>query len=121
MRNKFVALIFISLCVIMLASCMLLYRESEPVPEPRYDVVGNWRRTAGEFNSTITYYLKADGTYSYSNNQNGGLDSGEYLVDWDNHIIQTNHKMNHSLDQSLSFRFDGPNTLYIDGFAYNRL
>ena len=121
MRNKFVALIFISLCGIMLSSCMLLFREPEPVPEPRYDIVGNWRRTAGEFNSTITYYLKADGTYSYSNNQNGGLDSGEYLVDWNNHIIQTNHKMNHSLDQSLSFRFDGPNTLYIDGFAYNRL
>ena len=116
--RKTVALVILSVCVLaLLSSCMLL----GGAQEPRYEIVGNWRRTAGQFDSTITYYLKADGTYSYSNNQNGGLDSGEYTVDWTNHIIQTNHKMNHSLDQSLSFMFEGPNTLYIDGFAYNRL
>ncbi|MBQ4281599.1 MAG: hypothetical protein II753_05830 [Spirochaetales bacterium] len=120
MRNKIVAFAFILVCALVLSSCMLLM-SPQPAPEPRYEIVGNWRRTAGEFDSTITYYLKADGTYSYSNNQNGRLDSGEYTVDWANHIIQTNHKMNHSLDESLSFRFDGPNVLYIDDFAYKRL
>ena len=119
MKNKAIALIILGICVVALSSCMLFFGQQQE--EPRYEIAGNWRRTAGEFNSTITYYLKADGTYSYSNNQNGRLDSGEYTVDWANHIIQTNHKMNHSLDESLSFRFDGPNVLYIDDFAYKRL
>ena len=79
MKNtgKTVAVVALALCVVtLISSCILLK------PELRYEIAGNWRRTAGEFNSTITYYLKADGTYSYSNNQNGDLDSGEYIVDW---------------------------------------
>lgn len=119
MKNiRFVAFAVLALCVITLSSCMLLF--SNDAPEPRYEIVGNWRRTAGEWNSTITYYLKADGTYSYSNNQNGDLDSGEYTVDWSNHTINTNHKMNHSLDKSLSFSLKGPDTLVVDSYEYYR-
>ncbi len=118
-KTKVLAFIVLAICIITLSSCMLLM--SQPEPEPRYEVVGNWRRTAGEWGATITYYLKADGTYSYSNNQNGDLDSGEYTVDWANHIISTNHQMNHSLDKKLPFSFSGSNTLTIDGYTYSRV
>ena len=120
MRNKIVAFAFILVCALVLSSCMLLM-SPQPAPEPRYEIVGNWRRTAGEFDSTITYYLKADGTYSYSNNQNGDLDSGSYTVDWAAHIISTIHQMNHSLDKNLPFSFNGPDKLVIDGFEYSRI
>ncbi len=116
-----IALIVLAICIATLSSCMLFMQRPEPVQEPRYEVVGNWRRTAGEWGATVTYYMKADGTYSYSNNQNGDLDSGEYTVDWLSHTINTNHKMNHSLDKSLSFSFRGPNTLVIDGYEYSRM
>ena len=120
MKNiRFVAFAVLALCVITLSSCMLLF--SNDAPEPRYEIVGNWRRTAGEWNSTITYYLKADGTYSYSNNQNGDLDSGSYTVDWTSHIISTIHQMNHSLDKNLPFRFNGPDKLAIGDFEYSRI
>ncbi len=130
MKNsrKTVALVILTVCIAaLLSSCMLLASTPVPAPAPapapetRYEVVGNWRRTAGQFNSTITYYMKADGTYSYSNNQNGDLDSGEYTVDWSSHTIRTNHQMNHSLDKSISFRFSGPDTLYLDDYAYTRI
>ena len=120
MKNiRFVAFAVLALCVITLSSCMLLF--SNDAPEPRYEIVGNWRRTAGEWNSTITYYLKADGTYSYSNNQNGDLDSGTYTVNWDKHIIYTNHEMNHSLDKKLSFSFKRHDLIVIDGYEYTRI
>lgn len=117
MKNKIFSLVVLALSIITLSSCMLFFSQNE---EPRYEIAGNWRRTAGEWNATITYYLKADGTYSYSNNQNGDLDSGEYTVDWTNHTINTNHKTNHSLDKSLSFSFRGPDTLVIDFYEYSR-
>jgi len=120
MSRKTIALIVFALfAVVILASCTLTLGGSKT--EERYEVVGTWRRTAGEFDSTITYYLKADGTYSYSNNQNGDLDSGEYTVDWVNNVIKTNHKMNHSLDQSLPFRFTSENDLFIGDFLYKRI
>jgi len=116
-NSKVIGFIILAVCIAVLSSCMLFGSK----PEPRYEVAGTWRRTAGEFNSTITYYLKADGTYSYSNNQNGNLDSGDYTVDWENHTINTIHKMNHSLDQNLAFSFSGSNVLIIDGFEYSRI
>lgn len=36
-------------------------------------------------------------------------------------IIHTIHKMNHSLDEDLSFRFQGPEILEIDDYAYMRM
>jgi len=119
MKNKAIALIILGICVVALSSCMLFFGQQQE--EPRYEIAGNWRRTAGEFNSTITYYLKADGTYSYSNNQNGDLDSGEYIVDWTEHAIYTIHQMNHSLDKRLPFSFKGPDTLVIDSYEYSRI
>ena len=119
MKNKAIALIILGICVVVLSSCMLFFGQQQE--EPRYEIAGNWRRTAGEFNSTITYYLKADGTYSYSNNQNGDLDYGEYIVDWTEHAIYTIHQMNHSLDKSLFFSFNGPDTLVIDSYEYSRI
>ena len=118
MKNtgKTVAFVALALCVVMLISSCILLK-----PELRYEIAGNWRRTAGEFNSTITYYLKADGTYSYSNNQNGDLDSGEYIVDWNGFTITTIHKMNHSLDRVYAFSFENPDTLVIDGQRYFRV
>ena len=119
MKTKAIALIVLGICVVALSSCMLFFGQQQE--EPRYEVAGTWRRTAGEFNSTITYYLKADGTYSYSNNQNGDLDSGSYTVDWTSHIISTIHQMNHSLDKNLPFRFNGPDKLVIGDFEYSRI
>ena len=116
--GKIAAFVVLAVCILALSSCMLFF-DSEP--ETRYEIVGNWRRTAGEWNSTITYYLKADGTYSYSNNQNGDLDSGEYIVDWSTHTITTIHKMNHSLDKQMTFFFDDYSTLILDGYEYTRL
>ncbi len=118
-KNKIFALVILALSIVTLSSCILLFATDSD--EPRYEVVGNWRRTAGEWNSTITYYLKADGTYSYSNNQNGDLDSGEYIVDWTEHAIYTIHQMNHSLDKRLPFAFKGPDTLVIDSYEYSRI
>ena len=117
-KNKIFALAILALCIVTLSSCILLFAQES---EPRYEIVGNWRRTAGEWGATITYYLKADGTFSYSNNQNGDLDSGEYIVDWTNQTINTVHKMNHSLDKSLFFSFKGPDTLVIDSYEYSRI
>ena len=119
MKNtgKTVSFVALALCVVtLLSSCMLFFYQ-----EPRYEIVGTWRRTAGQFNSTITYYLKADGTYSYSNNQNGDLDSGEYIIDWNGGTMTTIHQMNHSLDRVYPFSFDGPDTLFIDGQVYFRV
>ncbi len=118
-KNKIAALVVLALCFVMLSSCMLFFVQDDS--EPRYQIVGNWRRTAGEWGATITYYLKADGTYSYSNNQNGDLDSGEYIVDWTEHAIYTIHQMNHSLDKRLPFAFKGPDTLVIDSYEYSRI
>lgn len=118
-KNMIAALVVLALCFVMLSSCMLFFVQDDS--EPRYQIVGNWRRTAGEWGATITYYLKADGTFSYSNNQNGDLDSGEYIVDWTNHTINTIHKMNQSLDKSLFFSFNGPDTLVIDSYEYSRI
>ena len=112
--GKAVALMLAAACVLTLASCMLFGSS-----EPRYEIVGNWRRTIG--NTTITFYMKDDGTYNYSNNYNGKLDAGEYTVDWRKHVIHTIHKMNHSLDEDLSFRFQGPEILEIDDYAYMRM
>lgn len=117
-KNKIFALVILALSIVTLSSCMLLFSQTE---EPRYEIAGNWRRTAGEWGATITYYLKADGTYSYSNNQNGDLDSGEYIVDWTEHAIYTIHQMNHSLDKRLPFAFKGPDTLVIDSYEYSRI
>lgn len=117
-KNKIFALVILALSIVTLSSCMLLFSQTE---EPRYEIAGNWRRTAGERGATITYYLKADGTYSYSNNQNGDLDSGEYIVDWTEHAIYTIHQMNHSLDKRLPFAFKGPDTLVIDSYEYSRI
>ena len=116
MKNpeKAIVLVLVSVCVLTLSSCMLFGNS-----EPRYDIVGNWRRTEG--NCTITYYMKDDGTYNYSNNYNGRLDAGEYTLDWRRHEIHTIHKMNPSLDETLSFRFRGPDVIEIDDYAYIRM
>lgn len=116
MRNleKAVVLLVVLIGVFMLSSCMI-FGESEP----RYEIVGNWRRTEG--NCTITYYMKDDGTYNYSNNYNGKLDAGEYTVDWRKHEIHTIHDMNHSLDETLQFQFRGPDVIEIDDYAYVRM
>ena len=116
--SKIVGLIILVACVFALSSCALLFGTD---PGPKYEIAGTWRRTAGEWNSTITYYFKADGTFSYSNNQNGDLDSGEYIVDWSTHTITTIHKMNHSLDKQMTFFFDDYSTLILDGYEYTRL
>ena len=115
MRNigKAFVLLLVLVSVFVLASCVL-FSESEP----RYELVGRWVRTQGD--STITFFMKDDGTYNYSNNYNGKLDAGEYTVDWRKHEIHTIHKMNHSLDETLSFMFRGPDILEIDDYAYMR-
>ena len=120
MKNtrKVVGLIILAACVVALSSCALLF---DTKPAVKYEIAGTWRRTAGEWNSTITYYFKADGTFSYSNNQNGDLDSGEYTVNWDKHTIITNHTTNHSRDKKMSFSFKDHETLVIDGFTYHRI
>ena len=116
--SKVVGLIILTTCIIALSSCALLFGTK---PGPKYEIAGTWRRTAGQWNSTITYYFKADGSFSYSNNQNGDLDSGEYTVNWEKQIIYTSHPMNRSLDKKMSFSFKDHETLVIDGYTYNRI
>ena len=86
--SKVDGLIILTTCIIALSSCALLFGTK---PGPKYEIAGTWRRTAGQWNSTRTYYFKADGSFSYSNNQNGDLDSGSYTVDWTTHTISTIH------------------------------
>ena len=120
MKNtrKIVGLIILVACVAALSSCALLFGTD---PGPKYEVAGNWRRTVGERNVTITYYFKADGTFSYSNNQNGDLDSGEYTVNWEKGTINIINHMNKSLDKKLKFSFKDHETLVIDGYTYKRI
>ena len=117
-KNKVIALIILAVCIVSLSGCALLLGKDYG---PKYEIAGTWRRTAGQFNSTITYYFKADGTFSYSNNQNGDLDSGTYTVNWDKHIIYTNPEMNHSLDKKLSFSFKRHDLIVINGYEYTRI
>ena len=117
-KNKIIGLIILAVCIVSLSSCALLFGRDYG---PKYEVAGTWRRTAGNGSATITYYLKADGTYSYSNNYNGDLDSGTYTVNWDKHIIYTNHEMNHQLDKKLSFSFKRHDLIVIDGYEYSRI
>ena len=111
-------MLILAVCIVSLSSCALLFGTN---PGPKYQIAGNWRRTAGEWNSTITYYFKADGTFSYSNNQNGDIDSGEYSVNWEKGIITTNHQTNHSRDKKMQFNFKDHETLVLDGYIYKRI
>ena len=116
--SKIVGLIILVACVFALSSCALLFGTESG---PKYEIAGTWRRTAGEWNSTITYYFKADGTFSYSNNQNGDLDSGEYTVNWEKQTINTIHQMNTSRDKKMKFSFKDHETLILDGYTYKRI
>ena len=117
-KHKIVGFIILVACITALSSCALLFGTE---PGPKYEISGSWRRTAGQGNATITYYFKADGTFSYSNNQNGDLDSGEYTVNWERQTINFTNHMNKSLNKKLSFSFKDHETLVLDGYTYKRI